>query len=368
MRIEMAVLRHVEMPLRFRFRTSFGETTLKKFLLLELRSGGLVAYGECVAEEDPFYSPETISTEERVLVEYLLPMALGRDLMAPGDFSAHALRVRGHRMAKATVEAALRDLDSKAAGVSLSRSLGGSRTAIEVGVSLGLSPTVAETVENVKRHVEQGYRRIKLKIEPGADVDRVEAVRAAFPSIVLTVDANAAYSIDAVAPLLELDRYGLDYIEQPLHHEDLVRHAELQKRLSTPICLDESIRSSEDARAALSLGACRVINVKLGRVGGLGEALRIHDLALAAGVPVWCGGMLEAGVGRAANIALASLPGFSKPGDTSSASRYFEEDITEPSLEATDGLMPVPQGAGIGVHIRHDVLARVTTSVQEFRA
>jgi O-succinylbenzoate synthase len=271
-------------------------------------------------------------------------------------------------MAKAAVETALRDLFAKASEISLSAALGGTRTAIEVGVSLGISPTVADTVENVRKHVEAGYRRIKLKIEPGTDVERVKAVREVFPSIALTVDANAAYTLATADRIRALDPFGLDYIEQPLHHEDLVDHAALAKTLKTPICLDESIRSAADARAAIALGACRVINVKIGRVGGHGEALRIHAAASRAGVPLWCGGMLEAGVGRAQNVAIASLPGFSKPGDTSSSSRYFEEDIVTPPLEATAGLMPVPSGPGIGVTVRRDVLEKVTVARKELRA
>ncbi len=368
MRVECAVVRHVEMPLKFRFRTSFGETSVKKFILLELRGEGLSGWGECVAEEGPFYSPETLSTVLPILSGYLLPLVLGKAVPSPAAFDEAARRVRGNRMAKAAVECALRDLFARAAGVPLSGSLGGTRDAIEVGVSLGISPTPGETVENVRQHVAQGYRRIKLKIEPGRDADRLAAVREAFPDITLTVDANAAYTLADSGHLRSLDAFGLDYIEQPLHDEDIVQHAELAKTLTTPICLDESIRSAADARAAIALGACKVINIKIGRVGGHGEAVRIHDVARAAGIPVWCGGMLEAGVGRAHNVAIASLPGFSKPGDTSSSSRYFEEDIVEPALEAKDGLMPVPKGPGTGVSIRGDVLGRVTTSVQELRA
>jgi len=368
MRVEAAVLRHVEMPLKFRFRTSFGETTVKSFLLLEIRAGGLSGFGECVAEAGPFYSPETVGTAGHVLSDFLLPLVVGADLASPEDFESRAARVRGNRMAKAAVETALRDLFAKASGTSLSAALGGTRTAIEVGVSLGISPTVAETVENVRKHVGEGYRRIKLKIEPGTDVERVRAVREAFPTIALTVDANAAYTLATADRIRALDPFGLDYVEQPLHHEDLAAHAELARTLKTPICLDESIRSADDARAAIALGACRVINVKIGRVGGHGEALRIHALAARAGVPLWCGGMLEAGVGRAQNVAIASLPGFSKPGDTSSSSRYFEEDIVTPPLEAADGLMPVPAGAGIGVTLRRDVLERATVARKEWRA
>jgi O-succinylbenzoate synthase len=367
-RIEKVVLRLVEMPLKFRFRTSFGETTVKRFLLVEVASEGLSGWGECVAEEGPFYSPETIDSARSTLSKFLAPLVLGRSLEDAAAFDGLAERVRGNRMAKGGLETALRDLFARAEGVSLARSLGGTRTSIEVGVSLGLQPTVAETVEVVRRHVEQGYRRVKLKIEPGADVDRVAAAREAFPDLPLTVDANAAYTLETSAPLLALDAFGLDYVEQPLHHEDLVAHAELAKRLATPICLDESIRSAADAAAALALGAGRVINVKIGRVGGHGEALKIHELAAKAGVPLWCGGMLESGVGRAHNIAIASLPGFSKPGDTSSSSRYFEEDLVEPRPEAADGLMPVPAGPGIGVEVRLDVLARFTLENRELTA
>jgi o-succinylbenzoate synthase len=368
MRVESAVLRHVEMPLKFRFRTSFGETSVKKFLLLELRGEGLSGWGECVAEEAPFYSPETLATALPILTTYLLPLVLGKDVASPPAFDESARRVRGNRMAKAAVECALRDLHARAAGVPLGKALGGTRETIEVGVSLGISPSARETVENVRRHVAQGYRRIKLKIEPGWDAEPLAAVRAAFPDVTLTVDANAAYTLADADILRSLDAFGLDYIEQPLHYEDLVAHAELAKTLKTPICLDESIRSEADARAAIQLGACKVLNVKIGRVGGHGEAVRIHAVAREAGAPVWCGGMLEAGVGRAHNVAIASLPGFSKPGDTASSSRYFEEDVVEPALEAASGLMPVPPGPGTGVTVRQDVLARYTTAVTELRA
>src|SRR5258706_2389912 len=349
------------MPLKFVFRTSFAETTVKRFLLLELRSGGLSGWGECVAEEGPFYGPESTGTAEHVLAQFLLPLVLRRELEAPEEFARLATKIRGNRMAKATLDTALHDLFAKARGVSLSHTIGGTRASVEVGVSLGLAPTVEATLENVRRHVAQGYRRIKLKIEPGADVDRVSAVRAESPGIVLTVDANAAYGLADGAHLAKLDACGLDYMEQPLSHEDLVEHAELARRIETPICLDESIRSAADARAAISLGAWRVINVKIGRVGGYGEVLAIQDVARAAGVPLWCGGMLEAGVGRAHNVAVASLPGFTKPGDTSSSSRYFDDDIVAPPLEATGGLMPLPAGPRSSVSILPDVLSRVAT-------
>jgi O-succinylbenzoate synthase len=353
MRVESAVLHHVEMPLKFRFRTSFGETSVKKFLLLELRGEGLSGWGECVAEEAPFYSPETLSTATTILTTYLLPLVLGKDVPSPPAFDEAARRVRGHRMAKATVECALRDLHARGAGVPLGRALGGTRDAIEVGVSLGLSPTVEETVENVRKHVGQGYRRIKLKIEPGRDLDRVAAVREAFGDVVLTVDANAAYTLADADTLRSLDAFGLDYIEQPLDHEDLARHAVLAKTLKTPICLDESIRSPDDARRALSLGACRIVNVKVGRVGGFAAALALHETCLRRGAPVWCGGMLESGIGRLANVHLQTLSGFTLPGDTAASARYFEEDLVDPPVVvAPDGMITVPEGPGIG----HDIV------------
>lgn len=367
MRIEEAILRRVEMPLKFRFRTSFGETSLKKFLLLELRSGGNAGWGECVAEEGPFYSPETIESASAVVRQFLLPIILERDLASPAEFETLAAPVRGNRMAKAMISCALHALFAEREGVPLARHLGGIRDRIESGVSLGISRTVKETVANVKKHVDEGYRRIKLKIEPGADLDRVTAVRKAFPETVLTVDANGAYTLSDAAHLSKLDAFGLDYIEQPLHHEDLADHAELAKRMSTPICLDESIRSVREVDLAIRLGACRVVNIKVGRVGGFEEAIRIEERCRQSGVPVWCGGMLEAGVGRAHNVALSSRAGFVKPGDISSASRYFEEDIVEPLLETREGWMPVPSGPGLGVQVRRDVLGRVTRAIEEFR-
>jgi o-succinylbenzoate synthase len=366
MRIRRAVLRRVEMPLKFRFRTSFGETSIKKFLLLELDAGDLTGWGECVAEEQPLYSPETIATARHVLAEFLIPLLFGRERADTADFVERSAPIRGHRMAKAAVECALRDLDAKQRGIPLSKALGGIRERVEVGVSLGLQPSEEALLALVSKHVEEGYKRIKLKIEPGRDVDVVAPVRRMFPSIPLTADANAAYSLEDAPHLARLDEFGLDYIEQPLHHEDLREHAELARRMRTPICLDESIRSAADARTAISLGAAKVVNIKIGRVGGLGEAKTIHDICEAAGIPVWCGGMLEAGVGRATNIHLATLSNFRKPGDTSSASRYFEEDIVEPPLEAVAGEMRVPAGAGIGVEVRGGVLDRFTTAREVF--
>ncbi len=368
MRLRRIVVRRVEMPLRFRFRTSFGETTVKRFLLVEAEGDGLSGWGECVADDVPFYSEETNASAAHVLGEFLAPAALGDELEGPEEFSRRVAPIRGNRMAKAALETALWDLAARERGVPLRNLLGGVRDRVPVGVSLGLQPSVEALLDLVAKHVEEGYRRIKLKIEPGRDAGLVAAVRERFPSIDLTVDANAAYTPADTPALRALDAFGLDYIEQPLGHEDLWEHAALAREIATPICLDESIRSAADARVAVKIAAARVINVKIGRVGGLAEARRIHDACAAAGVPVWCGGMLESGVGRATNVHLATLPNFAKPGDTSSASRYFEEDIVDPPLEAVNGEMPVPPGPGIGVTVVRERLDRYTVSAGEFSA
>jgi len=365
MHLRRVVLRRLEMPLKFRFRTSFGETSVKRFLLVEAQSDDLSGWGECVAEEEPLYSEETNEGARHVLGALLIPAALsgGSD---PEEFERRVGPIRGNRMAKAALETALWDLAARRAGVPLSAWIGGVRDRVAVGVSLGLQPTTGELLELVERHVTDGYRRIKIKIAPGRDVALVSAVRERFPAIELTVDANAAYRPADTDVLAALDGFGLDYIEQPLGHEDLWGHAALARRLRTPICLDESIRSPADAAVAAEIGAARVVNIKIGRVGGLAEARRIHDVCAGAGIPVWCGGMLESGVGRAMNIQLATLPNFTRPGDTSSASRYFDEDIVDPPLEAVRGEMPVPGGAGIGVEVRRDRVQQYTISSEEF--
>jgi len=368
MRLRRVILRRVEMPLRFRFRTSFGETTVKRFLLVEADAGDLSGWGECVAEDAPLYSEETNASASHVLREFLVPALRARPLEGPEAFPALVAPIRGNRMAKAALEAALWDLAAREKGARLCDRIGGTRGSVPVGVSLGLQPSVGALLDLVAKHVALGYRRIKLKIEPGRDADLVAAVRERFPAIDLTVDANAAYTLADAPALRALDAFGLDYIEQPLGHEDLWDHAELARVLATPICLDESIRSAADAAVAARIGAARVVNVKIGRVGGLSEARRIHDVCAEAGIPVWCGGMLESGVGRAANVQLATLPNFTKPGDTSSASRYFDEDIVEPPLESENGEMPVPPGSGIGVSVVRERLERYTVAREEFSA
>ncbi len=359
-------LREVALPLVCPFRTSFGEERDKRAILVRVDAevGGRDAagWGECVASSEPRYSEEWLEPAWLTLHRHLCPsLGEGGPLASPDDVQERLRWARGHRMAKAAVEAAVLDAWLRSAGASLAAHLGGVRDRIPCGVSVGIAPSVDAMLEEIQSYVRRGYLRVKLKIEPGRDLDVVRAVRRALPDTPLSVDANAAYSLSDI-PLFEaLDEFGLVMIEQPLDHEDLADHARLQSRLSTPICLDESIRSARDAAAAIDLGACRVINIKPGRVGGPLEAKRVHDVALARDVPVWIGGMLETGIGRAVNLALAALPGVTMPGDTSASDRYFERDlVTAPFVLADDGTMPVPQGPGIGVEVDPDRLEEVT--------
>ncbi|SMB90341.1 o-succinylbenzoate synthase [Deinococcus hopiensis] len=367
-RIEAAEVLLVRLPLKFRFETSFGVQTEKLVPLLVLHGDGVQGLAEGTMEAAPMYREETVAGALGLLREVFLPRVLGQTFANPEALEAALGSFRGNRMARAMVEMAAWDLWARTLGVPLGTLLGGHKTEVEVGVSLGIQANEAATVDTVRRHVEQGYRRIKLKIKPGWDVQPVEATRAAFPDIRLTVDANSAYTLADSGRLAALDAANLTYIEQPLAWDDLVDHSELQRRLKTPLCLDESVASAADARKGLALGAGRVINVKVARVGGHAEARRVHDVARAFGAPVWCGGMLESGVGRAHNIHLSTLPNFALPGDTSSASRYWETDVIHEALEAADGLMPVPQGPGIGVTLNREFIGRVSELYEEYRA
>ncbi|AEV16204.1 Mandelate racemase/muconate lactonizing protein [Thermus sp. CCB_US3_UF1] len=360
MRIEAAELRILELPLRFRFETSFGVQTRRTILLLRLFGEGLEGLGEGVMERLPLYREETVASARYLLEEVFLPRVLGQDLPNPEALAQALSPFRGNPMAKAVLEMAFFDLWAKGLAKPLWQVLGGVRNRVEVGVSLGIQPSVAETLKAVEKHLEEGYRRIKLKIKPGWDYEVLKAVRQAFPEATLTADANSAYRLADAPRLKRLDELGLDYLEQPLGHEDLLDHAKLARELSTPICLDESLTSPEKARKAIELGAGRVFNVKPARMGGHGPSLKVHALAESAGIPLWMGGMLEAGVGRAHNLHLATLPGFTKPGDVSSARRYWEEDIVEEDLSAQEGLMPVPEGPGIGVHLKLPLVERLT--------
>ena len=335
-----AELLRVRLPLKRPFTTSFGTSTDKECVLVRaIGPHDAEGWGECTAMEAPRYSGEFNDGAWLVLRDHLIPAAL----------TGRPAGVRGHPMAAAALEVALTDLELRAQGVSLASHLGGVRDRVPCGVSLGIEERIDDLAGLVGRFLDAGYRRIKLKIEPGRDVEVVRTVREAFPDAPLSVDANAAYSRETADALLPLDDLALEYIEQPLAEDDLLGHIELQRRMATALCLDETVTSARVARSAIELGACRIINVKLGRVGGLAEALRIHEVAREAGVPLWVGGMLETGIGRAANVALASLPGFTLPGDTSASDRYFDRDLTEPFTVHADGTMAVLDGPGLGV-------------------
>jgi o-succinylbenzoate synthase len=369
LRLERIEVRRLRLPLVRPFETSFGRTEAKEFLLVLASAGGVSGLGECVADNDPFYLPETNETVLHVLRDFAVPIALGLELQAPADIVPALARIRGHEMAKAALEMAVHDLFARRSGVPLYRVLGGRGGHVAAGVSIGLQKDAAALVERVAAEVEDGYRRVKIKIKPGRDVALVEAVRARFPELPLMVDANSAYTRADAARLAELDVFDLMMIEQPLAHDDLVDHAALQKALKTPLCLDESIRSGDDARRALEIGACRVVNIKAGRVGGFTGSRAVHDACAARGVPVWCGGMLESGIGRLANVHLQTLPNFTLPGDTSASARYFAEDLVEPPVTVSrDGLIAVPEGPGLGHEVVFSRVERATVWRQEWRA
>ncbi len=360
MKIREAELREIHLRLRERFEISSGGWDERRILLLRLVGEGGEVWSECVAAEHPNYSYETPDTAWHILTDYVLPGVVGRDFNGVGDVLAPVAWLRGHPMALATVEMGAWALEAQERGVSLSNLLGGAAREVPVGVSVGLQGSDEDLLRTVEGRVKEGYHKIKLKIKPGRDLEMVRKVRARFPEVPLMVDANASYTRRDAEHLAGLDAFGLLMIEQPLSHEDLLDHAFLQARLATSICLDESIRSPGDAELALHLGSCRVINIKPGRVGGFGPSLRIRDLCVQKDLPVWCGGMLESGVGRAYNLALASVPGFSLPGDISESRRYWEEDVVEPEFVMKEGMMPVPQGAGIGVVVRMDRVKALT--------
>jgi O-succinylbenzoate synthase len=362
-KIQAIELRRIGVPLVRPFRTSFGTQTDRDVLLVRVITDAGDGLGECVALADPVYSSEYVAAAQAVITDHLAPRLFAvEDLSGRGVPSALA-GVIGHRMAKAAVEAAVLDAELRAYGVSLARYFGAVRDHVECGVSVGIAATLEALLEEVGGYLQQGYRRIKLKIEPGWDWEPVHAVRGAFgEDLLLQVDANTAYDAASTPRLRRLDEFNLLLIEQPFVEEDIAGHAALAATMSTPICLDESIVSAAVAADAVNRGACSIVNIKAGRVGGYVEAVRIHDVCAALGVPVWCGGMLETGVGRAANLALAALPNFKLPGDTSASDRYFAEDITEPFV-LEDGCLAVPQGPGIGVDVRHDLVEQLTTGV-----
>ncbi|MGH9347175.1 MAG: o-succinylbenzoate synthase [Vicinamibacterales bacterium] len=362
MRIDRLELRLLRLPLVHFFETSFGRVSDKHFLLVTLAGEGQTGFGECVAETDPYYSGETNETCWHIITGFVAPRVLGTRFEHPRDVLPALKAVRGHNMAKAAVEMAAWDLYARQQGVPLSRVLGGSRTEIVSGVSIGIQDSLDELVAAVERELAAGYRRVKIKIKPGWDIEAVERVRARFGNIPLMADANAAYTLADAAHLARLDPYDLMMIEQPLEYDDVWDHARLQEQIRTPICLDESIHSVRAAEEAIRLGACRIINIKPGRVGGHRESIRLHDLCQAHGIPVWHGGMLESGLGRAHNIHLSTLPHFSLPGDIAASRRYFNPDLIEPPIEVSpNGTIHVPDAPGIGVtHVQERIDAATT--------
>lgn len=366
MRIRRAVLREVSLELAEPFEISSGRTTTRRTLLLTLEGDGLEGWSECVAGGLPTYSYETVDTAWHVLARWLLP-DLFRHEADDARHLASAPWLRGHPMARATVEMATWDLEAKRRDVPLSALLGGRRREVPVGVSVGIQRDDSALLGKIDEYLAEGYARIKVKIKPGRDVEMLAAVRNRYPDASLTADANSAYNLSTDLDVLcALDELSLAMIEQPLGHEDLLDHAALQRRMATPICLDESIRSAGDARLAIHIGSGAIVNIKPGRVGGLAASVEIHDLCRAEGWPVWCGGMLESGIGRAHNVALAALPGFTLPGDISSSRRYWREDIVHPEFEMRNGSMAVPTGPGIGVTPRMGRIEALTVRKEVF--
>lgn len=369
MKIDAILLRELHMSLVRPFTTSFGQTSKRRILLVEIRAEGLSGWGECTAGEHPYFSEETTDTAWLILLHELAPALAASEIDHGGKCQELFRRVRGHRMAKAALENAVWDLEAQMRGIPLATLLGGTRGTIACGVSIGIQPSIEETLERVAEEVAAGYRRIKLKCKPGWDVNVLEAVRDRWPEITLSCDANSAYRLRDSDHLATFDRFDLAMIEQPLWADDFYFHSMLQKRLETSICLDESIRNRRDALAAIEMGSCRVINLKLGRVGGFSEAIGIHNAAQERGVPVWCGGMLETGIGRSHNIALSTLANFTLPGDVSASRRYWSEDIVEPEIEVSaQGAIEVPNTPGRGYEVRVDLIERLSVRKEEVRA
>jgi o-succinylbenzoate synthase len=361
MRIREITLRELQMRLVVPFETSVGRTDVRRVLLVEANLDGVSGWSECVAGETPVYSPETTDTAWHILRDHLWDLVKGKDFRAAADVWGLLEPVRGHNMAKATLEAAVWDAEAKQKGMPLSKLLGGTRQEIACGVSVGLKDSLDELVTAVKTELAAGYQRIKIKIKPGKDLEQVQRLRQEFPRIKLMVDANSAYRLQDLPLLKQLEAFYLMMIEQPLGWDDLFGHVQVQKQLQTPICLDECIHTLEHAQAAIALGACKIINIKLGRVGGYTVARQIHDLCQQNGIPVWCGGMLESGIGRAHNIALSTLANFTLPGDVTASRRYWHEDIIDPEVVVSpQGTIRVPSGPGIGYQPRLDRIDKLT--------
>ena len=369
MKIEAITLREIQMPLVHFFETSFGRTYSRSILLVTIHSEGVDGWGECVVGENPYYSSEWIESAWPTLVQYLVPAILGKRVDSGRECSALFAKVRGHRMAKGGLENAIWDAEAAQKNQPLWKLLGGTRREIPCGVSIGIQDSVDQLLEKIEVELAAGYRRIKVKVKPGWDVNVLERIRSRWADITLSCDANSAYTLDQVEHLREFDQFHLLMIEQPLWNDDIYYHARLQKELNTSICLDESIVSARSAAFAAETGACRIVNIKVGRVGGFTEALKIHDVCQSHKIPVWCGGMLETGIGRAHNIALSTLPNFSLPGDVSASKRYWKEDIIEPEVEVLpQGLIPISDQPGTGYRVRPDLIEKLTVRKETLRA
>ncbi|MCL4272424.1 MAG: o-succinylbenzoate synthase [Anaerolineales bacterium] len=369
MKIESITLHHISMPLVSSFETSFGRETTRQCVIIELRSEGLTGWGECVASRDPGYSYETVGTSMHVLKDFIAPLLLGNNVSDALDFQSRVSGIRGHHLAKAGVEMAIWDLLGKRENKSLRELFGGTREKVEVGVSIGIQESAQRLVRSAAEYVGQGYARVKIKIKPGRDVEDASAVRMEFPNLRLQVDANSAYSMEDAPRLKPLDDLNLLLIEQPLFEDDIWDHHKFQEQFATPVCLDESIVSPRHARYAIEMKACKIINIKAGRLGGLSQGVMVHDLCQKVRMPVWCGGMLETGIGRASNLALASLPNFALPGDVSASDRYYQRDIThERFLLNPDSTIDVPTGVGLGVTIDDDALREFSLATMELKA
>ena len=361
MKIERIELREIQLPLVAPFETSFGQTTKRQIILVKVFAEGLIGWGECTVGENPFYNHESTESCWMILRDYVAPMILGREIESPQQTTLLTSRIRGNKMARGAVETAVWEMEARRQNVPLWQLLGGTQTEIACGVSIGLQETDAKLLKKIETEVAAGYQRIKIKIKPGRDYEMTKAVRKEFPHIKLTVDANSAYTLNDVELLKKLDEFDLLLIEQPLAYDDIIDHADLQAQLQTAICLDESILSVDDARKALKLNACRIINIKLGRVAGHTEAQKIEAYCRERQIPVWCGGMLEAGIGRAHNIAMSTLAGFTLPGDVSASKRYWAEDIIVPPVEVSaHGTITPPTGAGIGFEINEKHIEALT--------
>jgi o-succinylbenzoate synthase len=369
MRIDGIIVRELHLPLVRPFETSFGVTTNRRIVLAEVRSEGLIGWGECTAGERPFFSGETTDTAWQVLVRELGPMLAGEAPEHGGDCPQIFKRVRGNRMAKATLENAIWDLEAQREGLPISILLGGVREKIPCGVSLGIQKSIPELLEIIERELAAGYQRIKLKCKPGWDVEVFEKVRNRWPDIMLSCDANSAYKLRDAEHIASFDAFDLLMIEQPLWSDDFYYHSMLQRQLNTPICLDESIQNRRDALAAIEMESCKIINIKLGRVGGFSEAIAVHNATQERGIPVWCGGMLESGIGRSHNIALSTLDNFSLPGDVSASSRYWKEDIIEPEVKVSpQGEIVISDAPGRGYEVRYDLIEKLTVRKETVRA